>query len=138
MAPEDAGPAGHPAADRPLKGKKRAGRQQKKGPARKKSAPDAPVIGPECLIIGGRGSCTEWHEVLGHYPMIDSIQREDFPDHGASFVYLAHFYRTKNTAKESSKAQKEFEGFFKEIGYEYDYAGNFASRWFEGIGVRIS
>jgi hypothetical protein len=137
MAPEDAGPADHPTTNRSLKAKKRAGQQRKKGHARKKTGPAALVTGPECLIIGGQGSCPEWHELLGHYPMIDSIQREDFPDHGASFVYLAHFYRTDNTAEEGSRAQEEFEGFFKKIGYEYDYAGNFDSRWFEGIGVKI-
>ncbi len=137
MTPEDPAPADHPTTNRSLKGKKRAGKQIKKRPARKKTGPAAPVTGPECLIIGGQGSCPEWHELLGHYPMIDSIQREDFPDHGASFVYLAHFYRTDNTAEEGSRAQEEFEDFFKEIGYEYDYAGNFDSRWFEGIGVKI-
>jgi hypothetical protein len=69
--------------------------------------------------------------------MIDSVQREDFPEHGASFAYLAHFYRTAHTAEESSRAQEEFEDFFRAIGYTYDYSGNFESRWFEGIGVRI-
>jgi hypothetical protein len=136
MAPEDPAPADHPGTNRSLKRKQRAGKKIEKKSARKKPGPAAPVTGPECLIIGGQGSCPEWHELLGHYPIIDSIQREDFPDHGASFVYLAHFYRTKNTAQESSRAQEEFESFFKEIGYEYDYAGNFASRWFEGIGVK--
>jgi len=130
--------AGHPTTNRSLKGKKRAGRKGKKKTPRKKTVPAAPVTRPECLIIGGQGSCPEWHELLGHFPMIDSIQREDFPDHRASFVYLAHFYRSKNTREESSRAQEEFEDFFKEIGYEYDYAGNFESRWFEGIGVKIS
>jgi len=65
------------------------------------------------------------------------VQREDFPDHGASFAYVAHFYRTGNTADESSRAQKEFEDFFRDIGYEYDSSGNFESRWFEGVGVQI-
>ena len=136
MAPEDAGTVDHPTTIRTLKGKKRAGKKIPKKPARKKTVPAAPVTGPECIIIGGEGSCPQWHELLGHYPMIDSIQREDFPDHGASFVYLAHFYRTDNTAEEGSRAQQEFEDFFSEIGYEYDYAGNFESRWFEGIGVK--
>jgi hypothetical protein len=137
MAPDAAGPADHLFTNRTLKGKKRAGKQMPKT-ARKKMAPAAPITVPECIIIDGEGSCPQWHELLGHYPMIDSIQREDFPDHGASFVYLAHFYRTDNTAEEGSLAQEEFEDFFKEIGYEYDYAGNFESRWFEGIGVKIS
>jgi hypothetical protein len=136
MAPEDAGIADHPKKNRSLKRKQPAGKKIQKKPARKKTVPAAQVIGPECIIIGGEGSCPEWHELLGHYPMIDSIQREDFPDHGASFVYLAHFYRTKNTAQDSSRAQQEFEDFFKEIGYTYDYSGNFDSRWFEGIGVK--
>jgi hypothetical protein len=136
MAPEDAGIADHPGTNRSLKGKKRASHDGKKKTPRKKTVPAAPVTGPECLIIGGQGSCPEWHELLLHYPMIDSIQREDFPDHGASFVYLAHFYRTDNTAEEGSRAQEEFEGFFAEIGYTYDYSGNFDSRWFEGIGVK--
>jgi len=137
MAPEDAGPADHPGTNRSLKGKKHASHHGKKKPERKKTVPAAPVTRPECLIIGGQGSCPEWHELLGHYPMIDSIQREDFPDHGASFVYLAHYYRTDNTAEEGSQAQEVFEGFFAEIGYTYDYSGNFDSRWFEGIGIKI-
>jgi len=91
----------------------------------------------ECLIIGGEGSCPEWKELLAHYPMIDSVQREDFPDHGASFVYLAHFYRTGNTEKEGTCAQEQFENFLGSIGYTFDSAANFKSRWFEGIGVRI-
>lgn len=57
--------------------------------------------------------------------MIDSVQREDLPEHGASFACLAHFYRTGNTAEESSHAQEEFEDFFRAIGYTYDYSGNF-------------
>ena len=136
MAPDAAGPADHLFTNRTLKGKKGAGTKIPKKPARKKTGPAAPVTVPECIIIDGEGSCPQWHELLGHYPMIDSIQREDFPDHGASFVYLAHFYRTNNTAEEGSRAQQEFEDFFKAIGYEYDYAGNFESRWFEGIGVK--
>ena len=137
MAPEDAGPAHRSTSNRSVKGKKRAGTTIPKKSARKKTVPAAQVAMPECIIIGGEGSCPQWHELLGNYPMIDSIQREDFPDHGASFVYLAHFYRTDNTAEEGSLAQEEFEAFFSEIGYEYDYAGNFDSRWFEGIGVKI-
>jgi hypothetical protein len=138
MVPEDSDPADHPKKNRLRKGQKSANKQIKKEHARKKNKSIPLVPRPECLIIGGQGSCPEWHELLLHYPMIDSIQREDFPDHGASFVYLAHFYRTKNTAKESSLAQEEFEGFFKEIRFKYDYSGNFESRWFEGIGVKIS
>jgi hypothetical protein len=69
--------------------------------------------------------------------MINSIQREDFPDHGISFVYVAHFYQTEDSAEESYQSQEEFEHFFKDIGYKYDYSGNFESRWFEGIGVKI-
>jgi hypothetical protein len=136
MAPEDPAPEDHPKTNRSLKKKPRAGKKTGKKPPRKKTVPAVTVSRPECLIIGGQGSCPEWHELLVHYPMIDSVQREDFPDHGASFVYLAHFYRTENIADESSRAQQEFEGFFKAIGYEYDYSGNFASRWFEGIGVK--
>jgi hypothetical protein len=136
MAPEDPAPADHPRTNRSLKKKPRAGKKIQKRPARKKTVLAVPATRPECLIIGGQGSCVEWHELLLQYPMIDSVQREDFPDHGASFVYLAHFYRTENIGEESSRAQQEFEGFFKAIGYEYDYSGNFASRWFEGIGVK--
>jgi hypothetical protein len=136
MAPEDAGITDHPGKNRSLRRKQPAGKKIPKKPARKTMVPSAPVTRPECLIIGGQGSCPEWHELLVHHPMIDSVQREDFPDHGASFVYLAHFYRTDNTAEEGSRAQEEFEGFFAEIGYEYDYSGNFESRWFEGIGVK--
>jgi len=136
MAPEDAGIADHPGKNRSLKRKQPAGKKIQKGSSRKKTVPAVPVTGPECLIIGGQGSCPQWHELLVHYPMIDSIQREDFQDHGASFVYLAHFYRTDNTAEEGSRAQQQFENFFKEIGYTYDYSGNFNSRWFEGIGIK--
>jgi hypothetical protein len=137
MAPEDAGIADHLRKKGSLKGRNRSIHKGKKKTPRKKTVPAVPVTEPECLIIGGQGSCPEWHELLLHYPMIDSIQREDFPDHGVSFVYLAHFYRTKNTANESSRAQQEFEDFFKAIGYMYDYAGNYESRWFDGIGVKI-
>jgi hypothetical protein len=137
MAPEDAPPEDHPATNRSLKQKLHAGKQTKKSPSRKKTGPAAPVARPECLLIKGKGSCPEWEELLLQYPMIDSVQREDFPDHGASFAYLAHFYRSGNTAEESSRAQKEFEDFLREIGYKYDYSGNFESRWYEGIGVQI-
>jgi hypothetical protein len=137
MAPEDAPPGDHPATNRSLKQKPHAGKQTKKSPSRKKTGPSAPVARPECLLIKGKGSCPEWEELLLQYPMIDSVQREDFPDHGASFAYLAHFYRSGNTAEESSRAQKEFEDFLREIGYKYDYSGNFESRWYEGIGVQI-
>jgi hypothetical protein len=69
--------------------------------------------------------------------MIDSVQREDFPDNGASFAYLAHFYRSGDTAEEGARAQKEFEDFFRAIGYTFDHAGDFESRWYEGIAVQI-
>lgn len=72
------------------------------------------------------------------YPMIDSVQREDFPEHGASFTYLAHFYRTGDLAEEGSRATEEFKNFFRAIGYEFDTAKNYESRWFEGIGVKIT
>ena len=69
--------------------------------------------------------------------MIDSVQREDFPDHHASFVYLAHFYRAENIRKEGTCAKTQFEKFFREIGYDYDSAGDHDSRWYEGIGIRL-
>jgi hypothetical protein len=137
MTPDDEPPGNHPATNRTLKRKQHDAEQTKKRPSRKKTGPAAPVTTPECILIDGQGSCPEWEELLLQYPMIDSVQREDFPDHGASFAYLAHFYRTGNTAEESSRAQKEFEDFFRTIGYKYDYSGNFESRWFEGIGIHI-
>jgi hypothetical protein len=137
MTPDSAPRKDQPAPDRSLKRKQHAGRQTKKSSSRKKKVPAAPETRPECILIKGWGSCPEWEELLKQYPMIDSVQREDFPDHGASFAYLAHFYRTGNTAEESSRAQKEFEDFFRAVGYKYDYSGNFESRWFEGIGVQI-
>ena len=137
MTPEDAPPGNHPATDRPVKRKQRDTQQTKKRTSRKKTVPAAPFPRPECILIDGRGSCPEWEELLRAYPMIDSVQREDFPEHGASFAYLAHFYRTGNTAEEGRRVQKEFEDFFRAIGYTYDYSGNFESRWFEGIGVHI-
>jgi len=137
MTPEDAPPGDHPATDRSQKRKQHDAKQTKKKPSRKKTGPAAPFPNPECILIDGQGSCPEWEELLRAYPMIDSVQREDFPDHGLSFAYLAHFYRTGNTAEEGSRAQEEFEDFFRAIGYKYDYSGNFESRWFEGIGVHI-
>ena len=95
----------------------------------------APVMRPGCSVIGREGSCIEWEGLLPRFPMIDSVQREDFPEHGASFVYLAHLYRTRDTPEESSRAQQEFEDFFRSIGYEYRSSGNYDSRWYEGIGV---
>jgi hypothetical protein len=137
MARENSGLADHPGTNRSPKGKKRASHHGKKKTARKKTVPAAPVPVPADLNTAATCIDPEWKKFLERYPMIDSIQREDFPDHGVSFIYAAHFYRTKNTAEESSRAQEEFEDFFKEIGYTYDYAGNFASRWFEGIGIKI-
>lgn len=137
MRPEDALPGDRPATNRSPNRKQHDGKQTKKKPSRNKAGPAAPVTRPECILIKGQGSCPEWEELLVQYPMIDSVQREDFPDHGVSFAYLAHFYRSDNTANESSRAQKEFGDFFREIGYVYDYSGNFESRWFEGIGVHI-
>ncbi len=137
MTPDNAHPGDRPATNRSVKRKQHEGKQTKKKPARKKNGPAAPVTRPECILIEGQGSCPEWEELLVQYPMIDSVQREDFADHGASFTYLAHFYRTRNTAEESSRAQEEFEEFFRAIGYTYNYSGNFESRWFEGIGVHI-
>lgn len=108
--------------------------RRKKQPAPKKeeNLPEPKDLPPDvkCNYPG-------WEPYLEQFPAIHSLQREDFPDHGVSFVYLAHFYRTKNTADESSLAQKEFEAFFSKTGYEYDYSGNFESRWFEGIGVKF-
>jgi hypothetical protein len=137
MTKDDEPPANLPRANRSPERKQHSGNRTKKGPSRKKNGPAVHLTPPECILINGQGSCPEWKDLLVQYPMIDSVQREDFPDHGASFAYLAHFYRTGNTAEEGSRAQKEFGDFFREIGYEYDYSGNFESRWFEGIGVRI-
>lgn len=137
MIHHKASPGDRLAANRSLDGKPYDDRPIKKKPARTKKGPAAPVTNPECILIDGQGSCPEWEDLLKKYPMIDSVQREDFPDHGASFTYLAHFYRTSNTAEESSRAQEEFLDFFRAIGYTYNYSGNFESRWFEGIGMHI-
>jgi hypothetical protein len=112
-------------------------KQIKKQPARQKKVSSTCIPRPEDLPAEVKCTYPEWQKFLELYPMINSIQREDFPDHGVSFVYVAHFYRKKNNAKESSLAHEEFEDFFKDIGYSYDYSGNFESRWFEGIGVKI-
>jgi hypothetical protein len=69
--------------------------------------------------------------------MIDSVEREEFPDHGVGFAYLAHFYRTGNPAEEGSRARMEIDNFSMAIGYKYDSSLNFKSRWFEGLCVRI-
>jgi hypothetical protein len=118
------------------KGKKVTARI-KKHPAPKKDSPGHSVPEPENLPPEVKCNYSGWEIYLDQYPMVDSLQKEDFPEYGVSFVYLAHIYRTKNTAVESSLAQKEFEAFFSKIGYEYDYSGNFESRWFEGIGLKI-
>lgn len=137
MTPEDVHRGASPKTNRSRKHKPHTARRAKESPDGKKSPKRSFVPGPECRLIGGQGSCPEWEELLVQYPMIDSVQREDFPDHGASFAYLAHFYRTAQTAEESARAQKEFEDFFRAIGYRYNSSGNFESRWFEGIGVQI-
>jgi len=123
--------------DRSRRPKKPAGKQPVLRSTRRKTAPARPDSPHECLIIGGEGTCPDWQELLVRYPLIDSVQREDFPEHGASFVYLAHFYRTGDTAREGSCAKRQFRNFFRSIGYTFDSAGNFKSRWFEGIGVRV-
>jgi hypothetical protein len=138
MAGKKTSPADHPQGNRSTKGKKRTVSAGKKKSAPKKTLPAALLPAPGELIIKATCIDPEWKKLLDQYPMIDSIQREDFPDHGVSFIYAAHFYLTKNTAKESSRAQQEFEDFFRDIGYEYDHSGNFDSRWYEGIGVKTS
>jgi hypothetical protein len=136
--PEDSGPADHPTGNHRRKGNTVMDKQVKKRPSRKKRTPEPCVPRPQDIPEDVKCTCPEWQKFLERYPMINSIQREDFPDHGISFVYVAHFYQTKDNAEESSHSQEEFEHFFKDIGYEYDYSGNFESRWFEGIGVKIS
>jgi hypothetical protein len=136
MVPEDSDSADHPAENHRRKGKNVT--PAKKRPARKKKMPGPCVPRPEDIPEDVKCTYPEWQKYLEQYPMINSIQREDFPDHGISFVYVAHFYHTKDNAEESSHSQEQFEHFFRDIGYEYDYSGNFESRWFEGIGVKIS
>ena len=135
MAPKDALPARRTVKGRSPKRGRNKGRPVTK--TAKRSGPEVPVTEPACLVIGDMSSCPEWQEILPRYPMIDSAQREDFPDHGASIAYLAHFYRTGDIAGESARAQAEFRSFFRDIGYKCDRAGNFRSRWFEGVGIRI-
>jgi hypothetical protein len=137
MAPEDTNPAAHPGCNHDRKGRGKVHTRIKKHQVPAQKITGADIYGPEDLPKEVKCNYPGWEAYLEQYPMVHSLQREDFPDHGVSFVYLAHFYRTKNTADESSLAQKEFEAFFSKIGYEYDYSGNFESRWFEGIGVKI-
>lgn len=137
MTPDKASPKNHPATDNSLKRKKHEVQQTTKSSPRKKTGSAKPDTKPGCILIGGEGSCPEWEDLLIPYPMIDSVQREDFPDQGASFAYLAHFYRTDDMAGESSRAQKEFEDFFRAIGYTFDSSGNHESRWYEGVGVLL-
>jgi hypothetical protein len=138
MAPEDAPAQGLPVAGRARKKKPRGSRRAAGPPSRGKGDPSPPALPPECIVIAGEGSCREWEDLLPRYPLIDSVQREDFPDHGISFVHLAHFYRTTDMAEECSRAREEFEEFIREIGYEFDSAGDSELRWFEGIGIRVS
>jgi hypothetical protein len=48
--------------------------------------------------------------------MINSLQREDFPDHGVSFVYLAHFYRKKIMRKKVRSLMKSLKIFLRISG----------------------
>ncbi len=137
MTPEHTLPGDDPTPDHSMKRAQHAAKRTKKSTTRKKPGHADPPARPACIVIKGQGSCPEWEHLLAQYPMIDSVQREDFPDQGASFAYLAHFYCTGDTAEESSRAQKEFKDFFRAIGYTYDYSGNFESRWYEGIGIQI-
>ncbi len=129
----DSDPQDNPAMNHLKKGR---GAKNKKQPATKKRVAKPCAPRPERLPEEVHCSYPGWEKFLDRYPMIHSLQREDFPDYGVSFVYVAHFYRTKNHSNESSLSQEEFEHFFKDIGYDYDYSGNFESRWFEGIGVK--
>jgi len=138
MVPKNSDPADNPAGDRRGKGEKGANKQITKRPAREKKVSGPCTPKPEDIPAEVQCNYPAWQKFLLRYPMINSIQREDFPDYGVSFVYVAHIYCTTNTAQESSVSQEEFEDFFKKIGYEYDYSGNFDSRWFEGIGVKIN
>ncbi len=123
--------AGHsPATERKIPSRPK-GRTRKIGS--RKGYPDQP---PACIIINGEGSCPGWLEILKKFPMIDSVQREDFPAHNVSFVYLAHFYRTRQRADERERALVEFKGFFSMTGYSLDSSGDYHSRWFEGVGIK--
>jgi len=138
MKEKDALLTDQPATNDSLKRGQRDKKETKRRPPRRRTGPAVPVTKPGCILIKGEGACPEWEELLVQYPMIDSVQREDFPEHGASFAYLAHFYRTGDTAEESARAREEFEDFFRVIGYRYDHSGNYESRWFEGIGVHLT
>jgi hypothetical protein len=138
MVPEGQDPLDHPPVKHRRKGREGEGRRLKKQPSGKKNSTEPCIPRPEDLPEEVRCTYPEWQKFLERYPMINSIQREDFPDHGVSFVYVAHLYRTDDNAEESSLSQKEFEHFFRDIGYEYNYSGNFESRWYEGIGVKIN
>jgi hypothetical protein len=137
MEPEDSDPAAHKRGNHDRKGREKDPARIKKHQNTAQKITGAKIYGPEDLPKEVKCNYPGWEAYLEQYPMVHSLQREDFPDYGVSFVYLAHFYRTKNTAEESSLAQKEFEEFFLKIGYTYDYSGNFESRWYEGIGVKI-
>jgi len=136
MVPEDGNPADQPPVTHRRKGKKGRGGRAQKHPSGKGNASGC-VPRPEDLPEEVKCTYPGWQKFLERYPLINSIQREDFPDQGVSFVYVAHLYRTSDTADESAHSQEEFEHFFKDIGYKYNYSGNFESRWFEGIGVKI-
>ncbi len=89
------------------------------------------------MLIAGAGSCPAWQDLLPQFPLIDSVQREDFPDYGASFAYVAHFYRTGTSDAECARVRQEFRKFFRTIGYTYTSSGDYEGRWFEGVGLRI-
>ena len=136
MVPESPDPLDHPPVKHRRKGGEGEGRRIKKQSSGKKNSTEPCIPRPEDLPEEVKCTYPEWQKFLERYPMINSIQREDFPDQGVSFVYVAHLYRTDDNAEESSLSQKEFEHFFMDIGYEYNYSGNFESRWYEGIGVK--
>jgi hypothetical protein len=138
MVPGNTESSDNPAVNRRRKEKKAAHKKIKRQRDSQKKVSRPCVPKPEDIPVVVKCNYPEWHKFLKQYPMIHSIQREDFPDHGVSFVYVAHFYRTKNNAEESVLSQRVFEDFFKEIGYNYDYSGNFNSQWYEGIGVRFN
>lgn len=137
MDPDNSDPEGNPAGNQRQQRGKGTGKQIKKQHAREKKVSTCGIPRPEDLPGEVRCNYPGWQKFLERHPMINSIQREDFPEYGVSFVYVAHLYCTQNNPEESSRSQEEFEDFFSEIGYEYDYSGNYDSRWFEGIGVKF-
>jgi hypothetical protein len=94
-------------------------------PDRSQPAPVVPsepleMIGPEDLTEEEKCNYPLWKKYLEKYPLIHSIDRRDYPEDEFCTVFLTHFYSSDDLNKEEKDAEKQFDEFFKDIGFNQE------------------